>query len=181
MPTAAEDEEMGQHRKRVRGAGQTMEGQTTPLQPPPGTPAQSYRRSYIPVEPDGGLASLPGALNFLAGTWLLLSPSVLDYGAGSAADENDLIVGAAIALLALVMAVVPRSLHALSGVTLVLGAWLVVAPFLMAHDALDATTNSVIVGLAVIVVSAISIGAAIRRQRAHDFARRARKVADQAG
>jgi hypothetical protein len=158
-----------------------MEGQTSPFGPVAGTPVRGHdpdTPSYAPAEPGGLLASLPGALTFVAGIWLLLAPSVIDYGAGSAADENDVGVGAAVALLALVRAVAPRSVPVLSGVSLVLGAWLVVAPFLLAYESSDATVNDIVVGLVIIVLSAISVGVAIRTQRAHYFARRAREVAD---
>ncbi len=135
IPTALKDAEMEQHRTRAPVHAEAMEGQTTLLRPVPGTPPQPCAPPYPPVEPDGLLASPPSALNFLAGIRLLPAPSVLDYGTGSASDENDVIVG-------------------------------------------SATTNDIVVGVAVIVPAAISLGVAIRTQRAHGFARRAREVAD---
>lgn len=109
-------------------------------------------------------AALPMALAFAAGVWLLLAPTVLSYAdAGvDAASWNDRIVGPALAVLAVVQIVTPVAVTALGLAVAILGAWLVVAPFLLGYDgAPRAVVNDVLVGAGVVVLAAL---AAVRRR-----------------
>lgn len=107
------------------------------------------------------IAQLPSGLNVLAGMWLILAPSALGYReSGSDAMWNDSIIGAGIALLALVRVTSPRATAELSWVNFVLGAWLIVAPFVLGYgagpNAFAATSNDIIIGLVVLVLAAWS-------------------------
>lgn len=112
------------------------------------------------------------AVTFLAGVWLLLAPFVLDYApvaAGLGAYWNDLVLGAVVALLALVRVVAPERVLWLSLVNAVLGAWLVAAPFVLDYHArayaYEATGNDVAVGLLVFVMAVVSAATTYQQQR----------------
>lgn len=110
------------------------------------------------------VATLPSGLNFIAGVWLVLAPFVLDYqntGAGFNGQWNDIVVGVAIAVLALVRTFAPHRVVWFSGINVVLGGWLIFAPFLLEYragrDAAQAVTNDVVVGIIVVVLALLSI------------------------
>ncbi|MHA6793801.1 SPW repeat domain-containing protein [Pseudonocardia bannensis] len=99
-------------------------------------------------------------MTFLAGIWLVLAPFALNYmtGSGFDASRNDLVIGATIALVAIVRTVVPVRSTALGTVNVALGAWLIIAPSLLAYtagaDALTPTWNDVLVGVIVLILAA---------------------------
>lgn len=108
-------------------------------------------------------ASVASALTFLAGVWLVLSPFALDYAPaaqGVGAYWNDLVVGSAIAVLALVRAVSPRNVPWFSVVNVALGAWLIAAP--MALDYAEgvsrtiAISNDMLVGAFIVIMAGLS-------------------------
>lgn len=126
--------------------------------------------AYRGREPLG--ASAASAVTFLAGVWLVLAPFVLDYApadSGIGAYWNDLVVGVAIAMLAIVRAVAPSNVPWFSIVNVVLGAWLIVAPFVLeyegAHEGVS-IGNDLAVGLVVIVMAATSAASTFRHHRA---------------
>jgi hypothetical protein len=111
-------------------------------------------------------------VTFLAGVWLLLAPFVLDYAPapdGVGAYWNDLVVGGAIAVLALVDAVAPAQLVWFRFVNAVLGGWLIAAPFALDYEArayaLRAIGNDVAVGLLVLVTALASAVTAYQRRK----------------
>lgn len=143
-----------------------------------GDPTGVYPRGYpygAPLAYEGRVplaASAASAVTFLAGVWLVLAPFVLDYapaGSGIGAYWNDLVVGVAIAMLAIVRAVAPSNVPWFSIVNVVLGAWLIVAPFVLEYDtrANDgvAIGNDLAVGLVVIVMAATSAASTFRHRR----------------
>ncbi|WP_158853429.1 SPW repeat domain-containing protein [Saccharothrix deserti] len=134
--------------------------------------AQRARDDHIPVG-----ASAASAVTLLAGIWLLLAPSVLDYPGGSAARGNDIVIGSAIAVLAVVRVVAPRNVPWFSVVNVLLGGWLIMAPFAFDHiaDVGAAMVNDIVVGLVVVVMAATSAAATFAYRRAH------RKAADEHG
>ena len=67
----------------------------------------------------------PRIVNIALGLWLMVAPSVLDYGDPAAA--NDRIVGPIAAALAVIA--VWEATRPLRWVNVVLGLWLVIAPF----------------------------------------------------
>ncbi len=111
---------------------------------------------------DADSASYISALTFLAGVWLLLAPFALNYAddAGFDAARNDLVIGVAIALVAIVRIVAPIRSAALGMVNVALGAWLIIAPFVLAYNeganALAATWNDIVVGVIVLALAATS-------------------------
>lgn len=116
-------------------------------------------------------ASAASAVTFLAGVWLVLAPFVLDYapaGSGIGAYWNDLVIGVAIAVLAIVRAVAPSNVPWFSIVNVVLGAWLIVAPFVLEYEGANkgvSIGNDLAVGLVVIVMAATSAVSTYRHRR----------------
>lgn len=104
----------------------------------------------------GGLAAVPSALNFLAAVWLLLAATSFDHTT-TAGRWNDLVVGTAIAVVALTRAISPRSIPWLDWVNVVLGGWLVAAPLLLDYDTPAVAVNDVVIGLVVIALASVSM------------------------
>ena len=95
---------------------------------------------------------LDGA-NIVAGVALALSPWYLAYAAGGAAFWNAVIVGAAIALIAI--AAVARFHQAEEWVNLLLGLWAIAAPWLLGFAAVTGAVGAhVIVGVVVAAIAA---------------------------
>lgn len=101
-------------------------------------------------------------MTFLAGVWLVLSPFVFDYvpvADGVGAYSNNIIVGGVVAVLALARTLAPLDLVWFSVVNVSLGAWLVLAPFLLRYNdvtALAATGSTVTAGSIVVIMAAVS-------------------------
>lgn len=119
-------------------------------------------------------ASLASLVTFLAGVWLIVAPIFLTYtdtGGGFNGYQNDMVIGIAIALLALVRALATRHVPWLSMANVALGAWLVIAPFVLGYqagaDAPQAVTNDIVVGV-IVIVAATTSTVLTYRQRAHD-------------
>lgn len=136
-------------------------------------PEQRQRYAYAPYSYPYGAqpaypatstaASVASAVTFLAGVWLVLSPFVLDYAPaaqGVGAYWNDLVVGSAIAVLALVRAVSPRDVPWFSVVNVALGAWLIVAPMVLDYaegvSRTIAISNDMIVGALIVIMAGLS-------------------------
>jgi hypothetical protein len=95
-------------------------------------------------------------INTVAGLFLFFSPWMLGFTETTGATWNAWIVGAAIAILAL------SSLISLyeweEWVNLVLGAWAIIAPWILGFSAMSAAvTGHVVVGLVVAVLAAIEL------------------------
>lgn len=150
---------------------------------PPGTSAYPYGQAdvmggygypYAPLyrETDGSVgASVASAVTFLAGVWLIIAPFALNYtatGGGFDGYWNDVVIGIAIAVLALVRAVAPREVPWFSLVNVGLGVWLIVAPWVLAYneliDATGATINDMVVGAVVLLAAACSAVMTHRRR-----------------
>lgn len=125
----------------------------SPAPPPP--PVDPASTTDLPADVS---ASIGGGLNFLAGLWLVLSPWALNYSHADDAVGNAVIVGAAVAVLALARAISPLQLKALGWVNLVLGIWLIVSPWVIRPEELGDTTpliwNNVAVGIIVAALGA---------------------------
>lgn len=118
-------------------------------------------RAFLTPEPV--MAVLPSSVVFLAGIWLVIAPLILDYratGEGFNGRWNDTVIGVAIALLALVRMIVPLISAQLSLINVVLGGWLIAAPFVLGYNdgpnSPRATWNDILVGLLVIAMAAMS-------------------------
>jgi hypothetical protein len=96
-------------------------------------------------------------LDFLAGVWLFISPFVLSFQHVNFAAANDVMFGMLIALFAVYRYRNPAFNRGVSWLNFALGIWILVCPvvcgFAWSHVAM---INNVIVGLAVILFSAIS-------------------------
>ncbi len=133
-----------------------------------GSPLYPHTRTSVYGD-ETWLATLPSGLNFLAGVWLVLAPFALDYqntGAGFNGQWNDIVLGVAIAILALVRTFAPHRVVWFSGINLVLGGWLIVAPFVLQYnagrDATQAVTNDIVVGILVFLLALLSITGTMR-------------------
>ena len=83
--------------------------------------------------------------NLVLGTWLFVSPWLLDY-AGTAAASNAHLMGAAVLLVACIAAYVPQAWEEI--VNTLIGTWLVVSPFVLGYAAGAAIAlHTVVVGL----------------------------------
>ncbi|MBA2664662.1 MAG: SPW repeat protein [Bradymonadaceae bacterium] len=96
-------------------------------------------------------------VNVIAGIWLFISPFILGISMLEGATLNFLLVGAAIAILAVVRMVRPLRFETLSWTNGVLGLWLIVSPFIIGYSAYpSALWNSIVVGAIVLVIAALS-------------------------
>jgi uncharacterized membrane protein HdeD (DUF308 family) len=90
-------------------------------------------------------------LNVLAGIWLIISSWLLAFSSVQAALWDTLLVGIAVLVLAAIRIGVPRATGA-SWVNVLLGIWLIVAPFALGFTAAArAMNNSIVLGILVII------------------------------
>jgi hypothetical protein len=104
---------------------------------------------------------------FLAGLYCAISPWVVDFlGTQPALVTHNLVVGTAIALLALGFTMVPERMYGLSGAMSAIGAWLVISPWVVATGA-DAGIiwNQVIVGGVVFLLGVVCAGLVMKSKR----------------
>ena len=107
---------------------------------------------------------LVSGTNIVAGLWLLVAAFVLGYAGIAAALWNEILVGAAIAVLAWLRVSNPERMTGLSWTNAVLGVWLIAAPFVLGYAATAAAMwNEVIIGL---VVAALGTWSAIATNQA---------------
>jgi hypothetical protein len=116
----------------------------------------------------GAISSGVSAVSLVAGAWLALAAVALNYdtsGPGLDAYWNDIVIGSAIALVAVVRMVTPFRSAALGLINVALGAWLIIAPFVLAYGG-AALWNDVVVGVVVVVAALVSSVLSRRRQPA---------------
>lgn len=111
--------------------------------------------------PDRAQVQTASGLNILAGLWLIIAPFVLNYGDLRQALGNDVIVGIAIASIALVRVFGAYRAQWLSWVNFILGGWLIIAPFILGYGRLVPTSNDFILGT--IVLSLATWSAVVSR------------------
>jgi hypothetical protein len=119
------------------------------------SPRSADRRSAV---------SFASAANIVLGLWLAISPWAIGF-ITAAVLWNNLIVG--IALIAVAgMRYAVRDRVAVPGwVNVVLGGWLIIAPFIFSYTLVGATWNSIIVG-ALAVILAFASGSVNMTRRA---------------
>ena len=104
-----------------------------------------------------------GTANLAIGLWLLVSPLVLDYGAGDP-RVHDALAGAAIAVLAVTRLTTGWWSPALSWVNVLIGFWLVAAAFWLAESAAaawnEAASGAVVAALASVSAWATTVARA---------------------
>lgn len=100
---------------------------------------------------------IASGLNMVAGLWLIAAPWILAYGI-NAAIWNDVLIGAALVVLAGIRVAMPGRLAALSWVNVVIGIWLFFAPFVLQYGSWalagvsTAIWNDIIIGIAVVLL-----------------------------
>lgn len=108
--------------------------------------------------------------NIIAGIWLIIAPFVLGYANVAAPLWNELIVGALVLVLAAVRVGNPARYTGLSWANLVLGLWLIAAPFVLQYWGLGrAMWNEIIMGIivAALAASSASMTNSFRRFHGH--------------
>ena len=105
---------------------------------------------------------LPSMLNIIAGIWLIIAPFILGYANIAGALWSDIIVGAAVIIFALVRSTGDPHTTWASWANLVLGIWLIIAPFAIGYSAISAALwNVIILGIAVVVFALWSGGSTV--------------------
>lgn len=113
--------------------------------------------TYAHAQDELQRARWSSALNVVAGAWLMLAPFVLSFEGENAGQWNHIIVGAAVALMALVRASDPDHRVGVSWANAVLGVWMIVAPYVLGYsDVNQATTNSIVMGVVILGLAAFS-------------------------
>lgn len=93
----------------------------------------------------------------LVALWLILSPFILGYAGIDAALWNSFAVGVIIAVIAIFRAFVPDAPSWLSWISVVLGLWLIIAPFVLAFSGLNLQHwNTTLTGIVLASLSAWS-------------------------
>lgn len=109
---------------------------------------------------DAGAARAVSGVNVLLGLWLVLSPWLLRYSDEATATWNQVVVGSLVVLLAAVRATRPRSRPRVGWVTVGLGLWVAVSPFVLVEGAAAGDEpvywNAVAAGLLVALLAAFS-------------------------
>jgi hypothetical protein len=103
-------------------------------------------------------ARYASGLNVLLGIWIIASPFVLAFTDNTTALWNDIIVGAVVLILGLVRLEGTRITSWASWGNLILGIWLVIAPYILTYsDLTKALWNDIVLGIAVAILAAWSI------------------------
>jgi hypothetical protein len=89
----------------------------------------------------------------IAGIWLIVAPFILGY-VDSAAITNDVIVGILLGGLSLVRLFSNFRPSWLSWANIVLGFWLIIAPFVLGYTLAASQWNDIIVGIVVVALGA---------------------------
>jgi hypothetical protein len=105
------------------------------------------------------IANLPAlravdGLTFLAGLYLAISPWVVGFNGISALSANNLIVGAALAMLALWLSPPSRRADSVAWVVPIVGAWTIIAPWVVSGDVATAGTvwNNLVTGIITVLI-----------------------------
>ena len=101
---------------------------------------------------DGGLRAT-AVLNILLGIWVFVSPWV--YGAASHSNAwNSWIVGALIAIFAIIRSANPLTTRGLGWVNMILGAWVFISPWVYGYTANSGRfINSLCAGAIIFILS----------------------------
>lgn len=97
-----------------------------------------------------------GGLDILVGIWLIISPFLLAYTGNTTALWNDLICGLAVIVFAATQTAQSRSRSSWpSWINLLVGIWLVLAPFALNYAGATTTLwNEIVSGLIIIALAA---------------------------
>lgn len=102
--------------------------------------------------------------NIVLGLWLIIAPFLLGYTGIAAAMWNEIIVGVIVVVLAWLRVSNPGRMTWLSWSNVVLGLWLIAAPFVLGYSGTAAAMwNEVIVGL---LIAGLGTWSALETRRA---------------
>jgi hypothetical protein len=107
-------------------------------------------------------------LTLLAGIWLVISGISLNYHETGMFDAywSDVVVGTALAVIALVCLVTPAITGSLTLTRVALGGWLVAAPFVLGYsDVSKPRWNDIAVGIVVMSLAIVGTGGPARIDR----------------
>ncbi len=105
---------------------------------------------------------LASGTNAGIGVWLVLAPFVLGYSALQGPLWNDIITGVIIAALAMIRFGSPLGSVWASWTNAGIGAWLVIAPFVLGGYVVPATWNDIVTGVLVVILAVVSAQATPR-------------------
>lgn len=132
--------------------------------------------TYAQAQNELQMARVASIGNVLAGLWLIAAPFVLGFQAVQVAEWNHIVIGAAVAIIAIIRASDPDHRAAMSWTNVVLGVWLIASPWVLNYNGVnDAQTNSIVMGVIVILLGAFS---AYETNRAHRDAMGETRVRD---
>ncbi len=103
----------------------------------------------------------PSWINVALGVWLFIAPWSLQYVARPAV-ANDMILGVLVFIAGLWAATAAGDVTGPAWANVVFGVWLIIAPWVIGYSAMAARamSNDVIIGIGVLIFSAIRIGTA---------------------
>lgn len=135
----------------------TVRRQAPASRPGPATPVQPRGAGNRP-------AIVASALVLAMGVWLMITAFLWERGfvGGFGANWNDLLVGTALAILGVFRILMPAHTRPLGVANILLGLWLIAAPFVLDYtgaEATAATWNNGIVGAIVAVLATVSVAA----------------------
>lgn len=108
------------------------------------------------------VAGVVAGLTFLAGIYLAISPWVVGFNGFTTLTGNDLIVGIALAVLALGFASAPGRTHGITWVAPLLGVWTIIAPWIVSGGVATTATiwSNVVTGVVAVLLGlgAMSVG-----------------------
>lgn len=138
---------------------------TPPIEKHPDLTGMRVRYEQIAETP---MVQVADGLAFLSGLYLAMSPWVVGFTDHSALTMANLFVGITVALLALGFASAFGRTHGIVWVAPLLGAWTIVAPWIVADAGTPATVailSNVIVGAFIVLVTLPQLLAGMRSPR----------------
>ncbi|MCD6291704.1 MAG: SPW repeat protein [Anaerolineae bacterium] len=93
----------------------------------------------------------------VAGAWEVIAPFILKYTSTGSATWNAIIIGLAIVILGVwaALSAAESTVKNLNWVNAVLGAWLIIAPFILSYShTTTAMWNNIIIGVIVLALAA---------------------------
>lgn len=104
-------------------------------------------------------------INLLAGIWLIVSPFVFRYAAGTAVARNNVLLGVIVAILAIIGLALNNEVWS-RWLNFIAGIWLIVSAFIAGYAITPGMAiNNIIVGALIIGFSAWSANAVLVRHR----------------
>lgn len=105
-------------------------------------------------------------INLILGIWLFISPWALNYSMRQTL-WNDIIVGFVVFVLSWIRLANRSTTGVASWINVVLGIWLIIAPFVFHYADPGQTWNSIIVGIIVAALGIVSGSAGVTRHGGH--------------